>query len=228
MKLDLTGQRYGKLYVIKETDPYVTPGTGQTLVRWLCKCDCGNETKVITASLRTGNTKSCGCGCIENRKKILHRKGEIRCKYPDEKRLRNIMVGMRQRCFNPHNAWYVNYGGRGITVCEEWMRTDGMDRFCEWALNHGYKPNLTIDRIDNNKGYSPDNCRWVDRFEQMSNTRSTTKIEYNGEIKGVAQWAREYNIRYETLVGRLKRGWDIEKALLTPINTTCWHKTKNN
>lgn len=220
-KIDLSGQRFGRLVVLEETDPYY-PSTysasGKRVRRWLCECDCGTRVKVIQASLKSGNTKSCGCGCKENREKILNKPNVKRCKYPDEKRLKRILVTMKQRCYNPKYKYYKNYGGRGIDICEDWMSHNGSDNFCEWALSHGYKEDLTIDRIDNNKGYSPDNCRWIDRFEQMSNTRKNRLLTYNGKTQCLAKWAREYNLKYATLIQRLELGWELERALNEPTN----------
>lgn len=219
MKKDLTGQRFGKLVVIEETDPYY-PSTYKTSKRryrrWLCKCDCGKETKVIQTSLLSGNTSSCGCGCAENREKILIKPGSTRCKYPNEKRLKGILVNMKCRCNNPKTKYYENYGGRGIKVCDEWSKDGGSDAFCEWSLSHGYKDNLTIDRIDNDGDYSPDNCRWVDRAEQMSNTRRSVYFDYYGEMLTAPQIARLRNCDSHILKWRLENGWDLEKAINTP------------
>jgi hypothetical protein len=219
MKKDLTGQRFGKLVVIEETEPYYPPNyhiTQKRIRRWLCICDCGKETKVIQPSLLNGNTKSCGCGCIENRENILVKPNSTRCKYPNEHRLRKILIGMRQRCNNPHNKYYCNYGERGIKVCDEWMGINGADNFCEWALSNGYSPNLTIDRIDNDGDYSPENCRWVNRTEQMSNTRRNVYFDYYGEKLTASQIARLRNCDAKTLLWRLQNGWELEKAINTP------------
>lgn len=218
-EIDLTGQRFGKLVVIKEVEPYY-PSTypkRPKCRRWLCECDCGNKKAIIQNSLRTGNSKSCGCGCVENRKRIMTQPGSTKCKYPNEKRLRSILVDMKMRCYNPHTKYYENYGGRGIEICAEWLEKDGSDNFCEWALNNGYEDGLTIDRINNNGNYEPSNCRWVDRITQMNNTRLTRYLTFKGKTQSVTLWGRELGLKPVTIIGRLNRGWSVEDALTKPI-----------
>lgn len=216
MKKNLIGQRFGRLVVIRETEPYYSRTGNNKYRRWLCLCDCGNEKSIIQSSLITGNTKSCGCGCEENRKKILVKAGSIKCKYPNEKRLKSILSNMKCRCYNPKTKYFANYGGRGISICDEWLGEDGINRFIEWAYMNGYNDSLTIDRIDNDKNYSPDNCRWVSRTEQMSNTRSNIYFNYYGKMLTATQIARLRNCDSNILRWRLKNGWDLEKAIMTP------------
>lgn len=216
MKKDLTGQRFGKLVVIKETEPHYSNEGNKRRRKWLCKCDCGNEKAIIQSSLISGNTKSCGCGCDENRKRIMVQPGSIRCKYPNEKRLKSILMNMRCRCYNPKTKYYNNYGGRGIGICDEWMGADGYNNFIEWSYMNGYKESLTIDRIDNNKNYSPDNCRWISRTEQMNNTRNNVYFDYYGEMLTAPQIARLRNCDSHILKWRLENGWDLEEAINTP------------
>lgn len=140
------------------------------------------------------------------------------------KRLHRIFSNMKDRCCRPTYKAYENYGGRGITVCDEWLNkerdgknTKGWLAFESWALSHGYADNLTIDRIDNNKGYSPDNCRWVSMKVQSNNTRHNRYITYKGVTKTMVQWSEELNIGYETLVYRLHVAhWPVEKTFETP------------
>mgnify|MGYP003288865965 CR=1 FL=1 len=125
-------------------------------------------------------------------------------------RLHRIWSNMNSRCKNPKNNRFHDYGGRGITVCDEWH--DYLT-FKQWAMANGYEDHLTIDRIDNDKGYSPNNCRWVNRFVQQNNMRTNTTIEYRGEKHTLAEWSRIFDIPYHTLVTRYTRGWTVERLL---------------
>lgn len=175
---------------------------------WLCECECGNKVVVRTADLNSGHTKSCGCLAKDSFRKVItkHEKRNTR--------LYSIWANMRSRCNNPNTGYFDRYGGRGITICEEWER---FETFYEWSMSNGYSDNLTIDRIDNNKGYSPENCRWASASEQNSNTRRNHLITYNGKTQTMTQWAEEIGIPARTLETRLNRHhWSIERALTTP------------
>lgn len=185
---------------------------------WECLCDCGNITKASTHSLRSDNTRSCGCLQKEKAAKngadqfITH--GLSRDVNHKKTRLFRIWTGIKTRCFNTKAREYGSYGGRGILLCIEWL---DFKIFHTWALNNGYRENLTIERKNNNLGYSPDNCEWIPKGAQAYNRRNTSLIEYNGESKPMSLMAKAYNLTTQTLFSRLERGWTIEKALTEPI-----------
>ena len=181
--IDLTGMRFGRLTVVGRTSEI-----GKGLVKWHCKCDCGNECDVIADNLRRLHTISCGCYREEIRPTLAYKHGMRHT------RIYDLYDKIKDRCYNPNNPRYERYGGRGITMCDEWYN-DRM-AFFEWAYKNGYDENAeygdcTIDRIDNNKGYSPDNCRFVDIKVQSNNRATNLIIEHNGEKKTLAQW-RDY------------------------------------
>ena len=161
--IDLTGKRFERLTVIE-----IAGRDAKNRIRWRCKCDCGNETLVQTGKLTSGGTKSCGCWSRDRIKSV----NGVPCH-----RLTRVYYGMKERCYNPSNISYKYYGARGITICDEWMRDKiGREKFIAWALEQGYDINAkrgecTIDRINHNKGYSPDNCRVVNQCIQNMNKR---------------------------------------------------------
>ena len=131
-------------------------------------------------------------------------------------RIQNIFLHMKDRCYNPNFRDYKNYGGRGITICEEWQTPHswkGGRAFRKWALENGYADNLTLDRIDVNKGYSPENCRWVSMKEQQNNKRNNRLITYNGKTQTIALWCEELNLPFSTVKNRLNRKLPVEKVL---------------
>lgn len=189
---DLTGKRFGKLTVLEIAE---NKSKTDKHKRWKCLCDCGNYTVKSSAHLKDGNAKSCGC--------INHGLSHTR--------LFTIWASMKDRCYNKSHNQYKNYGARGITVCDEWRKT--FLSFYSWALNNGYTDELSIDRINNDKGYCPDNCRWATMKEQQNNKRTNRVITYCGKTQTLTQWAEEIGVNRNTLLYRLKRGWTIERAL---------------
>jgi hypothetical protein len=195
---DLTGKTFGKLTVLNRT-----PNRGK-YTYWLCQCVCGDTVEVRGDHLTSKAAQSCGCNRVEATIQADTKHGMRNSK------LYRIWNSIRQRCENPNSHEAYLYGGRGITVCEEWL---AFENFMNWAQANGYSENLTIDRIDNNKGCSPDNCRWADSITQANNKRNNRRIDCNGRTQTLAQWAREYGVNYKKLWLRLKRGWDFGAAL---------------
>lgn len=191
---DLVGMKFNRLFVVefvemRKRTPY-----------WRCVCDCGNETVVAADHLKNSHTKSCGCLNIERARKKNYKNG-LSCT-----KLYYTYKNICNRCNRPANEMYHLYGGRGITVCDEWLGKNGFVNFAKWALENGYEEGLTIDRIDNDKGYSPDNCRWVDRFVQANNKSNNRYVKVNGEVGTVGDMARKYNIDYWNLLHYSKGG----------------------
>lgn len=202
---NILNQRFGKLVVVSKADDKIA-NDGVHITMWNCRCDCGNMTVVDTSSLKSGHTKSCGCLQGEHHNDATHKEGRTR--------LYRIWNNIKQRCLNPNNSNFKNYGGRGITVCDIWLNS--YIAFKEWALNNGYSDNLSIDRINVNGDYEPNNCRWVTQKMQNNNTRSNKKITFNGETLTLAQWRERLGFKRGVLEYRLNNGWDLEKAFLTP------------
>jgi len=197
---DITGKKYNMLTVLK----FDSIKNEQTM--WLCKCDCGNEKVLRGSRLKEGVTKSCGC----------YRKSRITKHGLSTSNEYTIWHDIRRRCKKEKNIHYADYGGRGITVCERWDNEDGFMNFCD---DMGERPSKkhSIDRIDNEKGYSKENCRWTDNITQANNRRGNRPITYNGRTMNVSQWERELNMPSNNIATRLAKGWTIEDAISKPI-----------
>lgn len=196
-KINMIGFKVGKLTVISES------GRISSQVSWLCQCECGNTSIIQGYELRKGNRTSCGKCTNIGQKQKKHGMYQTR--------IYSIWENMKARCNCPSEKHYMNYGGRGIKVCQSWNE---FENFYKWAIQNGYNDNLTIDRIDNDKGYSPDNCRFVSRIVQQNNRRVNKTITYNNETHTIAEWSRIKNIKASTIRARLKYGWkDTEKIL---------------
>ena len=194
---DITGQKFGRLTVIK----FLRIENHKAI--WLCKCECGNLIEVMTYLLTSGNTKSCGCLRKERNIESHKTHGQYRS------RLWRTWENMKQRCYNKNDK---HYGGRGIAVCDEWLN-DFM-AFYDWAMKNGYDDTLTIDRIDNNGNYEPNNCRWATVKQQNKNRRSNINFTYNGETHCLMDWCKILELNYNTVYNRFHNcNWSIEKAL---------------
>lgn len=203
-KLNLTGEKFGRLTVIEEAG---RAQNGSTL--WKCRCDCGKRVITETRLLRSGNTKSCGCLKIDKvRERTIKRNTTHGERHT---RLYRIWAHMVWRCENPNCAMYEHYGGRGIRVCEEWRTS--FESFSSWAKNNGYNDTLSIDRIDVNGDYEPLNCRWISIVEQQGNKRNNHYLTFDGRTATIAEWSRITGIKAATIQMRIKKGWDAERAL---------------
>lgn len=166
---------------------------------YLCRCDCGREKKVRIDHLRSGAISSCG-RCDKKSKSILY----------------NVWNGMIDRCYKKETISYKNYGARGINICDDWKNDFFI--FEKWALENGYKKGLSIERIDVNGNYCPKNCKFIPRFQQNRNKRNNRHFIVDGKDMILIEICEKYNINWSTMCNRLKRGWDIEKCINTPID----------
>lgn len=209
---DLTGKQFGKWTVIRRVENYRSAG-GNVYTTYECRCECGTVRNVFANSLICGRSTSCGCEQKNKAKEIAHNNfvthGESKT------RLYHIWAGIHKRCEDKNATNYYLYGARGITVCDAWHN---YEPFRDWAIEHGYTDEFSIDRIDVNSGYSPDNCRWVDRTTQCNNRRSNVFLEYNGETHTIAEWAKIYNVSYGYFHKKLsKNGYIITGELINQI-----------
>lgn len=192
------GTKYGKWTVISEASPMIRKD-GFKGSRSLCRCKCGSERVVLNARLKNGQSTSCGCS-----RRKPHKEGNP----VHSERLYHVWLGMRERCNSKNNKAWKNYGGRGIKVCEEW---NSYQAFKEWAFSNGYDENAkhrecTIDRIDNDGDYCPENCRWVPHRVQVNNSRKNRRITVNGITHTIGEWSTITGIKANTIHARLRYG----------------------
>lgn len=197
-RIDLTGKRVDRLVVIA----YKETRKGRRF--WLCACDCGKSTVVSTKALTTGNTRS--CGCFTRDRVTTH--GLSRT--PEYAAWKN----MKGRCFCPTDAAFDRYGGRGITVCDEWKTS-----FTAFLRDMGPRPGpeYTIERKNNDLGYSKENCEWATVKTQDRNKRNNRVLTFDGRTQCMAAWAEECGMDRETFGNRIRHGWSVERALNTPV-----------
>lgn len=207
--IDIKGQRFGRWTVVERV------GTNKSgCILWRCQCDCGKEKVVNGKILRNGESSSCGCLHSEiiaqqGRKNTTHGKRHTR--------IYREWSAMKARCYNENHSRYHRYGGRGITICEEWH---DFQAFYDWAIANGYQDNLTLDRIDSNGNYEPSNCRWATQKEQQNNRGNNHVITLEGRAQTLQQWAEEKKLNTKTIQSRLRRGWTAERALTEPAHST--------
>lgn len=198
---DLSGQKFGKLNVLK----FNNINRKNRHAVWLCICDCGSEILVESSRLTSGNTKSCGCLKAELNKSRALKHGHY------NERLYKIWFDMKRRCYNKERKAYKYYGAKGITVCKEWL--NNYNSFHDWALSHGYNNNLTLERIDFNGNYCPENCKWISQKEQTQNSSHNHFIKFNNKTLTITQWSKEIGIAPKTIRERLNKGWATNKVL---------------
>lgn len=198
------GEKYGRLTLIKET---VRTSKKH---KWLCRCDCGKYVEVSIYQMKSGECRSCGC----LRDEVAGARAKAMAKHNmTHTRMYKLWSTMLKRCRNPNDKDYPRYGGRGVKVCDEWK---DFIKFHEWAMSHGYRDDLSIDRIDFNGNYEPSNCRWVTLADQARNRRGVIFVEYNGDKLPITLMAEKYNIPRGRLYDRLCRGWSVEDAINRP------------
>lgn len=197
--LDLEGKTFNRITVIRRAGR-----TNAGKAKWFCLCSCGTEFVAVGVDIKNGRIKSCGCYQREMINWSVKKHGK------SKSNLYSVWTGMKQRCFNKKERCYKYYGGKGVTVCDEWLHD--FEAFFNWANENGYKEGLTIDRIDVNGNYCPENCRWITIQEQMLNRTDNRWITYNGETKSLVQWSKDLGINISTLHARLGRGLTIEEA----------------
>ncbi len=204
---DLTGQRFGRLTVIG-----LKPTEGRHTY-WYCKCDCGNIKSVRSDSLSNGSIKSCGCLKKEQDKLNLNRTTHNM----HDERIYKIWQGIKKRCYNSNNKSYPNYGGRGIKMCDEWK--DDFVKFYEWVKITNYNDSLSIERIDVDGDYEPNNCTFATNKQQCNNRRSNIKIKIGNTTKTLTEWCELFQLEYRTILSRYKRNKDITlDDLFRPIS----------
>lgn len=205
--IDITGQTFGRLTVIERD--FSRNDRGRAF--WKCQCTCGNVITAHSYYIRSGGTQSCGCYKMD---KLLERSTSHNMRFSSEY---SVYCAMKARCYNPKNSHYHRYGGRGITICQEWL-----DDFMAFYNHIGPRPSLqhSIDRIDNSLGYMPGNVKWSNSTEQANNKSNIPKYTCFGKTLSIAQWSRETGFPVSTLMARLKRDWPLELLLTKPLRIT--------
>lgn len=211
--ISLVGRRFGRWLITVDLGFVQDKYARKRRVK--VKCDCGNEREHFFCVLKAGLSTSCGCYRAESQST----RGKNNFKHNLSKHpLFNIWRGMKGRCLNNKDKGYKDYGGRGITICDEWV--NDFKAFYDWAMANGWEKGLVNDRRNNDEGYSPTNCRFITDYESVRNTRRNHNIEFNGVKKCATDWAKDLNISPQSLTKRINN-WGVEKALTTPKTIIC-------
>jgi len=206
---DLTGKKFGRLFVEGLSDK-----KAGRKAYWWCKCECGKKKEIRSDSLTRTTKPVRSCGCIRDEQATINVKVNHKHK-GSYTALHHTWMRMRQRCNNPDNKRYENYGGRGIKVCDDW--DSDFETFRTWAQNNGYHEGLSIERINVDGNYEPTNCTWIPMEEQAVNRTSTVWVEFQGETLNLKQWAEKLNINYGTLAARYRRSGMRPPELFEPV-----------
>jgi hypothetical protein len=214
-KADLKGMEFGKWIVLEQAEDYIAPKNGKHYERWRCMCRCENKTvsDIRKSALISGKSSQC---VICAREISVKKASAKRITHGDYKsRLYRIWHLMKRRCYEQTNEHYQWYGARGITVCDEWR--ESYENFRQWAMSNGYEKTLTIERIDVDGNYCPENCKWATVKEQGNNRRNNICIMWNNETHTLKEWSEILDINYMTLRNRVcYHHWSIERAFTTP------------
>ena len=202
---DLTGQQFGRWTVMSYQPKQRKDGKLRSA--YLCRCSCGTESVIDTDNLKSGRTLSCGCLKVERQSERQKTHGE------SDTKLYNVWCAIKRRCYNKNTKAYSRYGGRGISMCAEWK--ESYESFRDWAYDNGYCSGLTVDRINNDGDYSPDNCRLTTIKEQCNNRSTNRKYTLNGETHNVTEWAEIVGIPATKIFCRIYNGWSFERAIAT-------------
>ena len=189
--IEITGQKFGMFTVLGRAE-----NRGKNTA-WKCVCECGNEKDVLTYNLISGKSKSCGCARITTLKRVMTKHGGRKT------RIYGIFKGMCARCYNDHNPAYHYYGGKGVKICDEWK--NDFAKFREWSFENGYDETSSIDRINPNGGYCPENCRWVSPQKQQNNKLNSAFLTIDGEKLTICEWAEKTNTNKQTLHSKFHR-----------------------
>lgn len=206
---DLTGRRFSRLTAVR----HVGRDKWGAIV-WECQCDCGNTVLIRGVALRSGGSRSCGCMHRQRARETCIARNTTHGRSASPEYV--SWLNMRARCVNPNNPAYARYGGRGIGVCDRW--TDSFEAFLS-DMGEKPSPKHSIERLDNSRGYDPDNCVWADDYQQSQNKRNNRMLTHDGQMLCISEWSRHTGVSVSLLLHRIdKLGWGVSRALTTPVN----------